>query len=99
VNNVAGGAQHAFGFTILKRGVWEGRSELHAVGKEGLPRGGVIELTPIVALDTLDLAAKLSTDKRKELGDSQKGVRLQTQRKSPRVMRKIIKNDKMIFKT
>jgi hypothetical protein len=32
---------------------------------------GVVELTPIVALDTLNLAAKLSADKRKELDDSQ----------------------------
>jgi hypothetical protein len=46
------------------------------VGKEELPRGGVVELVPIVVLDILDLAAKLSTDKRKELGDSRKGVRL-----------------------
>jgi hypothetical protein len=39
-------------------------------GQEELPRGGVLELTPIVTLDTLDLAVELSTDKRKELGDS-----------------------------
>jgi hypothetical protein len=53
---------------------------------------------PIVALNALDLAAELSTNKRKELGDSQKHVRLQTQRKSPRVMQKIINNDKIIFR-
>jgi hypothetical protein len=68
------------------------------VGKKELPRG-VFELMPIVALDTLDPMAKLSTDKRKELGDSQKGVRLQAQRKSPRVVQKIIKNGKIIFRT
>jgi hypothetical protein len=43
-------------------------------------------------------AAELSANKRKELGDSQKHVRLQTQRKSPRVMQKIINNDKIIFR-
>jgi hypothetical protein len=32
---------------------------------------GVVELTPIVTLDTLNLAAKLSANKRKELDDSQ----------------------------
>jgi hypothetical protein len=68
------------------------------VGKEELPQG-VVKLVPIVTLDTLDLAAELSTDKRKELGGSQKGVRLQMQRKSSRVVRKIIKNDKIIFRT
>jgi hypothetical protein len=70
VNNVVGGAQHAFNFTVLRRGVWVGLPELHVVGKEELPRGGVIKLTHIVALDTLDLATELSTDKREELGDS-----------------------------
>jgi hypothetical protein len=38
---------------------------------EELTQGGVVELTPIVGLDTLNLAAKLSADKRKELDDSQ----------------------------
>jgi hypothetical protein len=50
--------------------------ELHAVSKELLPRGGVVELVPIVAFDALELAAELGTDNRKELGDSRKGVRL-----------------------
>jgi hypothetical protein len=47
------------------------------MSKEKLPRGGVVELTPIVALDALNHATQLSADKRKDLGDSQKGVRLQ----------------------
>jgi hypothetical protein len=50
--------------------------ELHAVSKEELPRGGVVELAPIVAFDALELAVELGTDNRKELGDSRKGVRL-----------------------
>jgi hypothetical protein len=86
VNNVVGGAQHMLGFTDLRRVVWVGHLEVHTVSKEELHRGGVVKLTPIVALDALNLAAKLSTEKRKELGDSRKGVRLQTQRKSPRVV-------------
>jgi hypothetical protein len=52
--------------------------QVHAMSKEELPQGEVIELTPVVALDTLNLMAELSTDKRKELGDIQKGVRLQS---------------------
>jgi hypothetical protein len=40
------------------------------MSKEKLPRGGVVELTPIVALNALNLVAKLSGNKRKELGDS-----------------------------
>jgi hypothetical protein len=80
-DDIVGGAQHALGFTVLRRGVWEGHSELHVVCKEELPQGGVIELVAIVTLDTLDIAIKPSTEKREELGDTQKGVRLQTQRK------------------
>jgi hypothetical protein len=76
-NNVVGGVEHTFGFTVLRRGVWAGHPEVHAMSKEKLPRGGVVGLTSIVTLDALNLAAELSADKRKELGDSQKGVRLQ----------------------
>jgi hypothetical protein len=79
--------------------VWVGHPEVHAMSKEELPRGGVVKLMPIVTLDALNLVTGLSADTRKELGDSQKYVRLQTQRKSPRVVQKIIKNDKIIFRT
>jgi hypothetical protein len=85
-NNVVGGAQHTLGFTVLRRGVWARHPEVHAMSKEKLPQGGVVELTPIVTLDALNHAAELSANKRKELGDSQKGVRLQAQTKSPRVV-------------
>jgi hypothetical protein len=70
-NNVVDGAQHMLGFTILKRSVWVGHLEVHAMSKEELPRGRVVELMPIVTLDTLNLATELSPDKRKELSDSQ----------------------------
>jgi hypothetical protein len=68
------------------------------VSKEELSRGGVVKLTHIVTLDTHNLTTKLSANKRKELGDSQKGVRLPTQRRSPTVVWKIIKNDKIVFR-
>jgi hypothetical protein len=88
-----------FDFTILRRGVWAGHPKLHAMCKEELPRGGFVELAPIVALDTLDLVAELSTDKREELSNTKKSVRLQTQRKSPGIVQKIIKYNKIIFRT
>jgi hypothetical protein len=75
-DNVIGGAQHMFGFTVLRRGVWARHPKVHTVGKEELPRGGVVELTTIVTLDTLDLAAEMSTNKTEELGESQKSIRL-----------------------
>jgi hypothetical protein len=70
-NNVVGGAQHMLNFTVLRRGVWAGHPEVHAMTKEKLSRG-VVELTHIVTLDALNRAAELSAHKRKELGDSQK---------------------------
>jgi hypothetical protein len=82
----------------LRRGVWAEHLEVHAMSKEELPQGGVVELTPIVALDGLNLVVELSAEKTKVLGDSRKVVRLQTQRKSLRVVRKIIKNNKIIFR-
>jgi hypothetical protein len=66
VNNVAGGAQHMLGFTIFMRGVWARHLEVHAMSKEKLPRGGIVELMPIVTLDTLIRAAELIVEKRKE---------------------------------
>jgi hypothetical protein len=98
VNNVVGGAQYKLDFTVLRRGVWVGHPEVHTMSKDELPRGGVVELTHVVTLDALNLATKLSADKIKELGDSRKGVRLQSQWKSPRVVREIFKNDKIIFR-
>jgi hypothetical protein len=50
------------------RGVWPGHLQLHTGGKKELPREVIVKLTPIVALDTLDLAAELGTDKKQELG-------------------------------
>jgi hypothetical protein len=47
------------------------------VGKEELPLGGVVKLTPVVTSDTLDLVVKLSTDKREEWVVVKKSVRLQ----------------------
>jgi hypothetical protein len=70
VDDVVGGAHHAFRFTILRGGVRAEHPELHVVGKEELSWGGVVELAPIVTLDTPNLAAELSTHKREELGDS-----------------------------
>jgi hypothetical protein len=74
VNNVVGGAQHTLGFTVLRIGVWAGHPKVHAMSKEKVLGEGVVKLTHIVAMDVPNHAANLSADKRKELGDSQKGV-------------------------
>jgi hypothetical protein len=59
-------------------------------------RGGVIELTSIVALDGFDGAAKLCGDII-DFFDSGKSVRFNMQSKSPHKMRVIIKDKQIIF--
>ena len=64
--------------------------------KEGTG-GGVIELPPVVTLDGLNGQAELSGHPGKEVEESGEGLRLGAQRESPKVMRKIINNDQIIF--
>ena len=72
---------------------------MYTEGKKKRSRRGVVKLSPIIALDALDRAPKLSADIRKELSESREGVRLEAQRKRPGIMGEIIKNDKVVFKT
>ena len=60
-------------------------------------RGGVIELPPVVTLDGLNSEAELCGHPGKEVEEGGEGLRLGAQRESPRVMRKIINNDQVIF--
>ena len=61
--------------------------------------GGVIELTPVVTLDGLNGEAELSGHPGKEVEEGGKGLRLGAQRKSTRVMRKIINHHQIVFIT
>jgi hypothetical protein len=72
---------------------------LDAVREEESAGGGVIKLTSIITLDTLDGATKLRGYKGKEVGESGEGVRLQAQRKSPRVVGAVIEDDQVILVT
>src|SRR6185436_1464509 len=66
--------------------------------KEGTG-GGVIELPPVVTLDGLNGEAELSGHPGKEVEKGGEGLRLGAQRKSPRVMRKIINHHQIVFIT
>ena len=57
---------------------------------------GVIELTPVVALDGLNGEAELSGHPGKEV-EGGEDLRLSAQKESPRVLRKIINNEQIIF--
>jgi hypothetical protein len=58
------------------------------MGKEELPRGWVAKLTYIIALDTHDLAIKLSTNKREEQVDSWKSVKLKMKKEKSGIVQK-----------
>jgi hypothetical protein len=59
--------------------------------------GGVIKLTTIVTLDSLDGEAKLRGHPSEEVKNHGESIRLRTQGKSPRIMRKIIDHHKIVI--
>ena len=69
------------------------------MGEEEGSGAGVIELAPVVALDSFDGGAELCGHIGEEV--SQGGIRvgLETKSKHPQVMGSIIKNDQIIFIT
>ena len=92
-SSVIDGMNHALGFTVLRRGVWGGHAQVNTVGEEKGARAGVVELTSVVALDGFHRDAKLCAHIREEVCQCGKGVRFNTQRKSPQVMRTVIENN------
>ena len=69
------------------------------MGEEEGAGAGVSKLTTIVALKNFDRGAELCGNEGKEIRQSIKSVRFQAQRKCPHVVRAIIKNDQVVFKT
>jgi hypothetical protein len=61
-HHIIDGANDAFGFTILRRSVGTRHLQKDPFGGEECARGGIVELTAIVALDGFDGAAKLCGD-------------------------------------
>jgi hypothetical protein len=72
------GPNHALCLAILWRSIRTRHKELDAVDEEEGARGGVIELTPVVALDGLNSEAELSKHPGKEVNKGGEGVRLST---------------------
>jgi hypothetical protein len=58
-HDIVGGANHALGLAILRGGVRAWHSKLNAVGEEEGARVGVIEVSSVIALDTVDGVTKL----------------------------------------
>jgi hypothetical protein len=64
----------AFDFTVLLRGVRARHAKGDTMSEEERAGLGVIKLTPVVSLDTLDGAAKLGGNKREKVSKSGKRV-------------------------
>lgn len=93
------GTEDTLGSTILGRGVGARHAEVNTVGEEEGAGGGVIKLAGIVILNIANGGGKLSFNIGEKLGQGGKGVGFEAKRESPNIVRAIIKNDKIIFKT
>jgi hypothetical protein len=98
-HGVVGGANHPFSLAILGRGIWAKHAQLNTVREKEGTGGGVIKLTTIVTLDGLDGEADLCGHPSEEVKERGESVRLRTQGKSPRIMRKVIDHHKVVLVT
>jgi hypothetical protein len=98
-HGVVGGANHPLSLAILGRGIRARHAQLNTVREKKGTGGGVIKLTTIVTLDGLDGEAELCGHPSEEVQERGESVRLRTQGKSPRIMRKIIDHHKIILVT
>ena len=98
-NAVVDGAENALGFAILLGGVRTCETQYGAMGvKEGLV-GGVVELTSVIGLESLNGARKFSANIGIKPSKEMMHFRFLLDRKSPSKMRKIIENNKIVLKT
>jgi hypothetical protein len=98
-HDIVCGPNHALCLAILWRSIRTRHTELDTAGEEEGARGGVIELTPVVALDGLNGEAELSGHPGKEVKGGGEGVRLSTQREGPGVVRETINDHQIILIT
>jgi hypothetical protein len=98
-HDIVCGPNHALSLAVLWRGIRTRHTELDTADEEEGARGGVIKLTPVVALNGLNGEAELSGHPGKEVNEGGEGVRLSTQRESPGVVREIINDHQIILIT
>jgi hypothetical protein len=96
-HGVISGVNHPLSLAILRGGIRARHAQLDTVREEEGTEGGVIKLTTIVALDGLDCEAELRGHPSEEVKNRGKSIRLRTQGKSPRIMRKIIDHHKIVL--
>jgi hypothetical protein len=81
--HIGGGADHAFGPTILSRGVGARETQLNAMSEEERTGGVVVEFATIVTLQSTYRATKLGGYPGEEVCEGGECVKLQLKRESP----------------
>ena len=76
-------ADFAFRFTILRRRVWTGEAEIHAVLGTLFVEEGVIKFTTIITLETFNFAFKLSVNEVAESNERREDLRFVCEGESP----------------
>jgi hypothetical protein len=96
-HDIVSGANHAFRLAVLRGSVGTGHAQLDTARKEERAGGGIIKLTPVVTLDGLNGEAELSRHPGEEVGDRGERLRLEAQRKSPRVVREVVQHHQVVL--
>jgi len=92
-------ANHPLSLAVLRRGIRTRHTQLNTPRVEEGTGGGVIKLTPVVALDGLNGEAELSGHPGKEVEEGGEGLRLGAQRKHPRVVREVVDHHQIVLIT
>jgi hypothetical protein len=98
-DHIGGGADHAFGTTVLCRGVRARETQLGAMSEKERARGVVVELAAVVTLQGTNRAVKLGGDPGEEVCEGGERVGLQPKRESPKKVGKVIQNHQIVFIT
>jgi hypothetical protein len=96
-DHVGGGANHALCPAVLGGGVGARETQLNATGEEEWPRGMVVELAAVVALQSTDRALELGRYPGEEVSEGGKRVGLQPKGESPKKMGVVVQNDQVVF--
>ena len=95
-NTLVKSAENTFGTTILLRCVWTCETKNCAVVRQKSAESKVVELFSIVRLKRKDGTPKLRADIGVKSRQGRERIRLSAQRKSPHIMRIIIKDNQII---
>jgi hypothetical protein len=98
-DHIGGGANHAFDTAVLGRGVRARETHLDAMSEKERAGGVVVELAAVVTLQGTNRAVKLGGDPGEEVCEGGERVGLQSKRKSPKKMGKVIQNHQIVFIT